>query len=63
MQLLTLAQLRAIEEQALIRDEDLVALAGSASASWLANNFDKKSRILVVVGRGNNGSDGISCAI
>ena len=63
MQLLTLAQLRAIEEQALIRDEDLVALAGSASASWLANNFDKKSRILVVVGRGNNGADGISCAI
>ncbi len=63
MQLFTLSQLRAIEEQALQKNEDLIARAGVATANWIMQNFDKKDRVLVVAGRGSNGADGMSAAI
>lgn len=62
-QLLTLNQLRAIEQDATKNEVDLIARAGLSSAQWIKERFDKKSRVLIIVGRGNNGCDGIAVAI
>lgn len=63
MQLLTLSQLREIENQALTKKEDLITRAGVATCKWIASNFDKKNRVLVIAGRGNNGADGVATAL
>ncbi len=60
---LTLAQLRSIEQESLLQQVDLIERAGIASARWVADKFNSKQRILVMVGRGNNGSDGIATAL
>lgn len=62
-QILTLAQLRAIEQEAVAKSTDLIELAGIATAKWIEERFNNKIRILVVAGRGNNGCDGLSAAI
>lgn len=63
-QLLSLTQLRAIEHEASTKSIDLIKRAAQATAQWIIPKFDKKNtRILVVVGRGNNGCDGIASAI
>jgi len=58
-----LAQLRAVEHKAAQQEVDLIERAGLASAAWVKEKFTKKTRILVLCGRGNNGSDGIATAI
>lgn len=60
---LTLAQLRIVEQDAATQGIDLIERAGIATAKWVEASFNKKIRVLVVAGRGNNGSDGLSAAI
>lgn len=62
-QLLTLPQLRAIEQEAESKQVDLIARAGVATFQWIAERFNKKTKLLIIIGRGNNGCDGISAAI
>lgn len=60
---LTLAQLRSIEQDAQLQQIDLIERAGIATARWVVANFVKKPRVLVLAGRGNNGSDGMATAV
>lgn len=60
---LNLSQLRQIENDAVQNDIDLIDRAGQAISIWVRNHINKKLRILVVVGRGNNGCDGLAAAI
>ncbi|MBX9865407.1 MAG: NAD(P)H-hydrate dehydratase [Burkholderiales bacterium] len=60
---LTLAQLRAVEQESVVLGIDLIERAGIATAKWTEPSFNKKNRILILAGRGNNGCDGLSAAI
>ena len=60
---LNLPQLRQIENDASKNNINLIDRAGQSTAMWVSNKFDKKIRILIVAGRGNNGCDGIAAAI
>ncbi len=60
---LNLSQLRFIENEASMREINLIERAGMATAQWIKEHYDLKKRILVIAGRGNNGSDGIAAAI
>lgn len=60
---LNLLQLRQIENEALKNNINLIERAGQATALWVSSKFNKKIRILIVAGRGNNGCDGLAAAI
>ncbi len=60
---LNLLQLRQIENEAAKNSIDLIDRAGQSTALWVNNKFNKKARILIVAGRGNNGCDGLAAAI
>lgn len=62
-QFLNLAQLRYIENESAKLGVDLIDRAGHSIALWVSQNFTKKVRVLIVIGRGNNGCDGLSAAI
>lgn len=62
-QLLTLSQLRMVEQESSVKNISLIERAGIATAQWVGERFNKKTRILVVIGRGNNGCDGLAAAI
>lgn len=62
-QFLTLSQIRCIEQAAISQGLDLIERAGLATAKWVQDAFSNKSRILVIAGRGNNGSDAIAAAV
>lgn len=61
--LLELVQLRDIAAKCVEREIDLIERAGLAAFDWIQTNFDKKIRILVLSGRGNNGSYGAATAL
>lgn len=60
----TVAQLRAIEQQAAatMPAGTLMQRAGNVAATWIARRFAPARRALVVCGPGNNGGDGYVCA-
>jgi hydroxyethylthiazole kinase-like uncharacterized protein yjeF len=63
--LLTQTQLRAVEREAEVAlgAGVLMARAGKAAADWIAQRrADRKTRVLIVCGPGNNGGDGYACA-
>lgn len=61
---LSIAQIRHIETDAITKHQlNLMDQAGSSVADWVKNNIDKTKKILVLIGRGNNGGDGVIAAI
>ena len=63
-QFLSIAQIRHIEADAINKFKlNLMDLAGSKVAFWVTNNRAKTDKVLVLVGRGNNGGDGVVAAI
>lgn len=60
---LNLLQLRTIEQEAANLGINLIERAGLSIAKLVSSQFNKKDRILVIAGRGNNGSDGMAAAI
>ncbi len=63
--LIDVVQLRAIESQmqAQLGAGVLMARAGAAAAAWVVARWpDRKTRVLIVCGPGNNGGDGFACA-
>lgn len=62
--LYTVAQLRAVEQQAALTlaDGALMQRAADVAATWIAGQYPQARRILVVCGPGNNGGDGYLCA-
>ncbi len=63
-QFLSLSQIRHIEAEAINNHHlDLMDMAGDKIAKWVSSNFTKQQKILVLVGRGNNGGDGVIAAI
>lgn len=62
-QFLTLSQIRSIEQLATSQGQNLIERAGLATAKWVQDNISLKTRVLVIAGRGNNGSDAIAAAI
>lgn len=60
---LHLNQLRCIEQEANEAGIDLIDRAGQASAQWVSNNFASSVKVLIIAGRGNNGSDGIAAGV
>lgn len=59
-----MAQIRHIETDAINKLKlNLMDLAGAKIALWVKNNRPKQDKILVMVGRGNNGGDGVIAAI
>lgn len=65
MNLLDIAQLRALENQMTQQCGPgvLMARAGAAAAAWVQARWpDRSMRILVLCGPGNNGGDGFACA-
>ncbi|MBK2356578.1 NAD(P)H-hydrate dehydratase [Francisella hispaniensis] len=63
MNFLTLKQNRQIEEYATSQGLNLIENASDEIVKLICTKFDKQSKVLVVVGAGNNGSDGIAAAI
>ncbi len=59
---LALHQLRFIEQEATKAGINLIERSGMAIAEWVKVNTPSKTRILVIAGRGNNGSDGLAAA-
>ncbi len=61
---LSIAQIRHIEADAINKFKlNLMDIAGSKIAQWVTKNRPKKDKVLVLVGRGNNGGDGVIAAI
>ncbi|MEY8703316.1 NAD(P)H-hydrate dehydratase [Francisella philomiragia] len=63
MQFLTEKQNREIEEYAISQGLNLIENASDEIVKLISAKFDKQNKILVIVGSGNNGSDGIAAAI
>ncbi|MEY8716487.1 NAD(P)H-hydrate dehydratase, partial [Francisella philomiragia] len=63
MQFLTEKQNREIEEYAISQGLNLIENASDEIVKLICNKFDKQSKVLVIAGSGNNGSDGIAAAI
>jgi hydroxyethylthiazole kinase-like uncharacterized protein yjeF len=60
---LSIAQIRHIEADAVAKFKlNLMDTAGAKIALWVKNNRAKTDKILVLVGRGNNGGDGVIAA-
>lgn len=60
--LLGLSQLRDIEIKCNDRQIDLIERGGLAACEWIQSNFNNKTRVLVLAGRGNNGAYGLATA-
>lgn len=61
---LNVAQIRHIETEAITKHKiNLMDLAGGAIAKWVTGNVERTQKILVIIGKGNNGGDGITAAI
>lgn len=63
MTFLTEKQNREIEEYAISQGLNLIENASDEIVKLICAKFDKQNKILVVVGLGNNGSDGIAAAV
>ncbi|ASG67774.1 bifunctional NAD(P)H-hydrate repair enzyme [Francisella halioticida] len=63
MAFITEKQSREIEEYAISQELNLMENASDEIVEFISNKFNKQNKILVVVGSGNNGSDGIAAAI
>ncbi|APC91667.1 MULTISPECIES: bifunctional ADP-dependent NAD(P)H-hydrate dehydratase/NAD(P)H-hydrate epimerase [Francisella] len=63
MDFLTQKQNRQIEEYAISQGLNLIENASDEIVKLISNRFSRQNKILVVVGAGNNGSDGIAAAI
>ncbi|APC96974.1 bifunctional ADP-dependent NAD(P)H-hydrate dehydratase/NAD(P)H-hydrate epimerase [Francisella frigiditurris] len=63
MYFLTEKQNREIEEYAISKDINLIDYASSKITKFIVKKFPKNSKLLFIVGGGNNGSDGIAAAI
>ncbi|MED7788261.1 NAD(P)H-hydrate dehydratase [Francisella sp. 19X1-34] len=63
MTFLTEKQNREIEEYAISQGLNLIENASDEIVKLICAKFDKQNKILVIVGAGNNGSDGIAAAI
>lgn len=63
MHFLSKSQNRQIEEYAISQGLNLIENASDEIVNLICSRFDKKNKILVIVGSGNNGSDGIAAAI
>lgn len=60
---LNIAQIRHIEADAIAKHKlNLMDEAGAAITKWVKNNLPKDKKILVLIGRGNNGGDGVIAA-
>ncbi|MDD3266314.1 MAG: NAD(P)H-hydrate dehydratase [Burkholderiales bacterium] len=60
--LLGLSQLRDIESKCKERQIDLIERGGLAAFDWIRSNFNNKTKILVLAGRGSNGAYGLATA-
>lgn len=61
---LSLSQIRKLEDEALSKHKlDLMDLAAESIKDWVLHNLPKPKKIIVLVGKGNNGGDGVSSAI
>ena len=60
---LSIAQIRHIEADAIAAKYNLMDIAGTKIASWVRNNIANEKKILILVGRGNNGGDGVLAGI
>ncbi|AXA33514.1 NAD(P)H-hydrate dehydratase [Francisella adeliensis] len=60
---LTEKQNREIEDYAISENLNLIDLASDEIVKFIKNKFNKKTKILLVAGTGNNGSDAIATAI
>ncbi len=60
-QFLSLLQIRELEQK--YQKLNLVDIAGESIAKWVNSNFDINNKILIVIGSGNNGCDGVVAAI
>ncbi|NDU92415.1 MAG: bifunctional ADP-dependent NAD(P)H-hydrate dehydratase/NAD(P)H-hydrate epimerase, partial [Ferrovum sp.] len=60
MDLLTLDEIRAAENQAFLTQTPyaLMTRAGNAAAAWIRSRFPVPGMVLILVGPGNNGGDG-----
>ncbi len=60
MDLLTLDEIRAAEDQALrtLAPHALMLRAGNAAAAWIREHFPPPGAVLILAGPGNNGGDG-----
>ncbi|WP_150463972.1 NAD(P)H-hydrate dehydratase [Francisella sp. XLW-1] len=63
MYFLTEKQNREIEEYAISQGLNLIENASDEVVKLISAKFDKQSKVLVIAGSGNNGSDGIAAAI
>ncbi|MEY8765483.1 MULTISPECIES: NAD(P)H-hydrate dehydratase [Francisella] len=63
MYFLTEKQNREIEEYAIFQGLNLIENASDEIVKLISAKFDKQSKVLVIAGSGNNGSDGIAAAI
>lgn len=63
MYFLTEKQNREIEEYAISQGLNLIENASDEIVKLISAKFDKQNKVLVIVGSGNNGSDGIVVAI
>lgn len=61
---LSIDQIRRIEADAInLHHLNLMDMAGESIANWVGSHFTQDKKILVLVGRGNNGGDGVVAAI
>ncbi|MEY8768760.1 NAD(P)H-hydrate dehydratase [Francisella philomiragia] len=63
MTFLTEKQNREIEEYAISQGLNLIENASDEIVKLICSKFDKQNKVLVIVGSGNNGSDGIAAGI
>ncbi|WP_150465181.1 NAD(P)H-hydrate dehydratase [Francisella sp. SYW-2] len=63
MYFLTEKQNREIEEYAISQGLNLIENASDEIVKLISAKFDKQSKVLVIAGSGNNGSDGVAAAI
>lgn len=62
-EILSLAALRRLEQDAAARGLDLMARAARATADWVAARLAPPARVLVAAGPGNNGGDALQAAM
>ena len=64
MKILSAEQIRKADQFTIenepIRSIDLMERASKAFVTWFENNFDRKRKVFVFCGTGNNGGDGLA---